>query len=1000
MSISDFKNYVVIICTVSLLHFIFPVVVLAQNLNISPAKKNNHPRISSYLLNLAHKYKENVEAPQVVARGLDISSRDSDKVKVYLMSEPGTSIDEDALDNLGAQIIKRAENVTKAKVPINMLTAVADNVDGISFMKTPDKLIPVAVTSQGVDLTGADNFHVTGYDGSGVKIAVFDVGFIGLSDAITNNELPTNVVKVDCRFQPCNSNYPSIENTSNHGTAVAEIIHDMAPGAMLYLIEVSDTMDLEDAKDFAVNNGIRIINHSLVVLNSNFYDGKCWSLNGFSNPVCTADNAYVNNILWVNAAGNEAQKHYEAVFTDSDADGWHNVSGSSEIISISANAGDTIEVYLTWNAWPTTNQDYDLYLYNAFDTLVDSSSNSQTGSQPPIEKIVYSVPVNGTYYIRIRQHSATTNHSMEVYSLYHNLSPAVVSSSLLGPADAAGAMAVGAINYSNWATGPQEPFSSRGPTNDGRIKPDIMGPDHVSNSIFGIFTGTSASCAHVSGAAALILNKNPGISVDQIWNSLTSAAIYTEYMNDPNIYGAGLLDLDINEPIDNCPNDPNKTEPGICGCGTADIDSDSDGTFDCNDNCPNDPNKIAPGICGCGVTDSDTDLDGTPNCIDNCLNDPNKTGPGICGCGIADIDSDGDRIPDCNDDCNNLIDSDGDGTNDCNDRCPADPNKTQPGICGCGISDMDSDMDGTLDCHDANDDNDGLSDGEEQGPNGNNQNYDGNNDGTPDSLQENVASFHTYDGLNYVTMESPAGTSISNCNAVGNPSPTNTPSNVEFFYGFFGFRIENVGSTTSVTLYLPVGETIDTYYRYGPTPNNTVNHWYKFLYDGQTGAEINGNKITLHFVDGMRGDDDLTANGILVDVGAPAVTIKSSGGGTTVASDGGGGGGCFIATAAYGSLMEPHVKILREFRDRFMLGNAVGDSLIRYYYTYSPPIANFIAKHDSLKAIVRISLLPIVGISWVALKFGSIYSLILMLILAINTIGMVGIRRRYKRQTI
>ena len=45
---------------------------------------------------------------------------------------------------------------------------------------------------------------------------------------------------------------------------------------------------------------------------------------------------------------------------------------------------------------------------------------------------------------------------------------------------------------------------------------------------------------------------------------------------------------------DSCPNDPNKTAPGICGCGTPDIDTDGDGTLDCNDSCPNDPDKINP----------------------------------------------------------------------------------------------------------------------------------------------------------------------------------------------------------------------------------------------------------------------------------------------------------------------------------------------------------------------------------------------------------------------
>ena len=262
--------------------------------------------------------------------------------------------------------------------------------------------------------------------------------------------------------------------------------------------------------------------------------------------------------------------------------------------------------------------------------------------------------------------------------------------------------------------------------------------------------------------------------------------------------------------IDNCPDDPNKTEPGICGCGISEIDTDNDGTPDCIDSCDNDPNKTEPGICGCGAADTDTDLDGTPDCIDNCDNDPNKTEPGICGCGAADTDTDLDGTPDCNDNCDN------------------DPNKTEPGICGCGVADIDTDGDGTLDCEDTNDDID-------------------------------------------------------------------------------------------------------------------------------------------------------------------------SGVGTIVASDGGGGGGgCFIATAAYGSLMEPHIRILRNFRDRFLLGNTIGDSFIRLYYTYSPPIADFISKHDALRVMVRISLFPIVGVSWIALKIGPLSTVALLLIFISYFVGLVWSNRRYK----
>ncbi len=64
------------------------------------------------------------------------------------------------------------------------------------------------------------------------------------------------------------------------------------------------------------------------------------------------------------------------------------------------------------------------------------------------------------------------------------------------------------------------------------------------------------------------------------------------------------------------------------------LDEDDDGVPDANDNCPNDPNKLDPGICGCGVSDADTDGDGTPDCFDRCPDDPTSIDcPGACGCG-------------------------------------------------------------------------------------------------------------------------------------------------------------------------------------------------------------------------------------------------------------------------------------------------------------------------------------------------------------------------------
>lgn len=170
------------------------------------------------------------------------------------------------------------------------------------------------------------------------------------------------------------------------------------------------------------------------------------------------------------------------------------------------------------------------------------------------------------------------------------------------------------------------------------------------------------------------------------------------------------------------------------------------------------------------------------------------------------------------------------------------------------------------------DDQDGIEDYQESGPNGDNPAYDGNSDGTADRSQQNVASFKTFDNTQYVTLAVPDPALLENVTAIDNPAPDEQGAPVQgsYPYGFFSFSISGLsaGGQLTATLYTHNGPQINKYYKYGPTPLQDVN-WYEYNYDGETGAEINGDIILLHFTDGVRGDSDLEANGIVVDPGGP-----------------------------------------------------------------------------------------------------------------------------------
>ncbi len=445
-------------------------------------------------------------------------------ITVVLRSSPGRSATSTAAAlasiGVGRAAIETTSSLVKATVSLEQLSDLASRVSGISFIRPPYVPFPLATSSQGVSAIGANAFHAAGLDGNGVKIAVIDLGFAGLSQAQANGDLPYSVQQNDLTGTGLTSGI-------THGTAVAEIIHDVAPSAELHLIKIADEVDLDAAVTYCLSRGIDIINHSLGWYNTNFYDGT-------GTIADTARRAISGGILWVNAAGNEAESHWEGIFSDGNSDGW-----LDQEVTLSATAGAQIVLFLTWNDWPQASSDYDLYLYDPSDNLIASSTKYQTGTEEPTESIQVSASTSGTYTIRIQ---GSGHKSLELFSLNHSLSPVVASSSILAPANVSEVIAVGAIDHAHYTTGPQEPYSSRGPTNDGRTKPDLCAPDKTSTGTapYTTFHGTSGAAPFAAGAAALLLDQNPSLNEPALRARLLSQTIP---MGSPNIFGNGRLSL-------------------------------------------------------------------------------------------------------------------------------------------------------------------------------------------------------------------------------------------------------------------------------------------------------------------------------------------------------------------------------------------------------------------------------------------------------------------------
>jgi len=503
------------------------------------------------------------------AQGLGLSVVD-EKVRVVIEA---AAADEGRARSLvasvGGTFESHYEALSQALVPVTGL-ALLEVDPFIRWVRSPIKAFPQAVTGQGVAASGAQVWHAANQRGAGVKVAVADVGFLNYPSRITSGEL-RNVAGT------FNFGCASVENGENHGTQVAEIVSEMAPDATLYLMCVGGNLNGTDAiinsgnaKNQAKALGVHIFQMSMGWA----HDGRGDGTGSASTMDGVVKDARDSGILWVNSAGNSARGHWHGTFATSDGDQWHDFTPGDELNVINPGfdlrPNEFVALSLVWNSWPTSSQDYDLFLYQLDRTtgavlgVVTSSTAAQTGTQPPREFIA----VTNTTGVTVRVAVAIKDFNREEglpfttprmdlfkwspYGDIENFEYFTRAGSLTFPGAISNVMSVAAIC---WQNDRLEDYSSQGPTPDGRLKPDIAGQSVVSTSFqtftacpagssgTGGFNGTSAAAPHVSGAAALVKGANPGFTPAQVQAFLEGRAIDLGTAGKDALFGSGKLQL-------------------------------------------------------------------------------------------------------------------------------------------------------------------------------------------------------------------------------------------------------------------------------------------------------------------------------------------------------------------------------------------------------------------------------------------------------------------------
>jgi len=504
-------------------------------------------------------------SPFEKARDLGYRTR-VDQIQVVLVTAEGSTAEiNEWLVQSGATGVISAGNLVEAFVPVDLLTSI-DTDERVLFVRKPTYYQPGPAPepsfmtkagtyqTEGMAAMNASAWHSAGFTGEGLKVAIIDVGFQGYT-GLFGSDLPVN-----SRVFYADFSGEGMENEA-HGTACAEIVHDIVPDAdQMHLYVALTDVQVAEAIATAKNQGIDVISISLGAL--------IWGPGDGTGVIANAINSFTSagGVVSV-SAGNYRVGHWQGAWNDPDANEFLNFSGDVEVNYLTSDgatifefpADEEISVQLVWSQWSAPTTDLDLFLYKwntgteQWDQVAVSDELQNGGAgQLPIEFVSFTTTEAGYYGAVVKHYSGPTSVDIELMVRPETLPlrAYVANGSVSVPGDTASAISVAALDTTSPYT--LEYYSSRGPTNGpggrlsgGSVKPDISGYANVSTTAYGSrgFNGTSSACPHVAGAAALVWSAHPSWTNSQVRSFLESNAKDMGTSGKDNDYGYGRLYL-------------------------------------------------------------------------------------------------------------------------------------------------------------------------------------------------------------------------------------------------------------------------------------------------------------------------------------------------------------------------------------------------------------------------------------------------------------------------